>query len=80
MNIIENNWWLWLIGSFITTLYIGYNQLSRMHNMMISAFDKKKESFMDGLYLLFLAVALDSMFSGLFTVSIILNIISFYKK
>ena len=77
MEIIANLWWVWMIGAFVTLLYGGYNQVSRMNRMM--ALDPEK-GFFQGIYALFIAAALHLAFVVMLVTSIVLNIINYAKQ
>lgn len=76
MESIANLWWLWLLGSVVTLLYGGYNQVSRMKRMMKGDVD----TFSNGLYALFAAAVVNMGFVVLLITAIVLNVIEYAKR
>lgn len=68
MTFVTNYWYIWLTLSMLTLFYGGYNQIRRMKKMMRGDTD----TFSEGLYLLLLTFVLNSVFSILFIISIVL--------
>lgn len=74
MHQIADFWWFWSILAAVTLIYGGYNQVSRMKNVMAGGAD-----FTKGLFPLFVAAILHFVFLILTIAALVLNIIDYSK-
>jgi hypothetical protein len=74
MQFIVEFWWLWLLITIASYMYIGYNQYRRMNNMLTPDtinFKQQHDNFMQGVLALFIAGTIGSIAMLLFILAAI---------
>lgn len=76
MDFIATHWWIWLIGMFVCYAYAGYNQVQRMNAVSNGDID----NIFKGVLPMFLAGLSGSVFSIVLLLSIVINLIDYFKQ
>jgi hypothetical protein len=73
MHIIADLWWVWLLGCVVTIAFAIRNQIKRMNNI-------GSEDITKGMTAFFAAGIVNTIFTVLLVVAIVLHIIDYAKN